>query len=131
MRVAVVGAGPAGAFCAWRLARAGVAVTIFDPSHPREKPCGGGVTPGAFARHPELEELRALGRPSPVVRLRAPAGERVLSVGLERPIEIFSRRVFDGALLERACKAGAELRAERVGRAGPGRGFDFVVGCLR
>jgi flavin-dependent dehydrogenase len=129
-KVAVVGAGPAGSFCAWRLARAGAAVTIFDPSHPREKPCGGGVTPGAFEKYPELEELRSLGRPSSAVRMRAPAGSRVLSVGLERPIEIFSRRVFDGALLERARKAGAELRAERV-RPGswPRVEFDFVVGA--
>ena len=51
--VAVVGAGPAGAFCAERLARAGFAVTIFDPSHPREKPCGGGVTPVTFEKYPE------------------------------------------------------------------------------
>ena len=37
LRVAVVGAGPAGSFCACRLARAGVAVTLFDPSQgPRE-----------------------------------------------------------------------------------------------
>src|SRR5206468_12819501 len=42
--VAIVGAGPAGARAAWTLARAGARVTIFDPSHPREKPCGGGVT---------------------------------------------------------------------------------------
>src|SRR5580700_10818831 len=44
MDVAVVGAGPAGAWAAYSLARRGARVTIFDPSHPREKPCGGGVT---------------------------------------------------------------------------------------
>jgi len=42
--VAVVGAGPAGAWAAYTLARRGARVRIFDPSHPREKPCGGGVT---------------------------------------------------------------------------------------
>src|SRR4030095_2041304 len=42
--VAIVGAGPAGAWAAYTLARNGARVTIFDPSHPREKPCGGGVT---------------------------------------------------------------------------------------
>ncbi|MEX2207421.1 MAG: NAD(P)/FAD-dependent oxidoreductase [Myxococcota bacterium] len=129
LRVAIVGAGPAGSFCAWRLARAGVAVTMFDPSHPREKPCGGGVTPGAFERFPELEELRALGRPSTTVRIRGPAGARVLSVALSRPIEIFSRRVLDAALLERACKAGAELRTERVRPNWPRGEFDFVIGA--
>ncbi len=127
--VAVVGAGPAGSFCAERLARAGFAVTIFDPSHPREKPCGGGVTPGAFEKFPELEELRSLGRPSSAVRMRAPRGERVLSVELSQPIEIFSRRVLDGALLERAQKAGAEFRPERFGRDWPRGEFDFIVGA--
>jgi len=47
--VAIVGAGPAGARAAYVLARRGVRVTIFDPSHPREKPCGGGVTGRALA----------------------------------------------------------------------------------
>jgi flavin-dependent dehydrogenase len=42
--VAVVGAGPAGAVAARDLALTGAQVTIFDGSHPREKPCGGGVT---------------------------------------------------------------------------------------
>ena len=47
--VAIVGAGPAGARAAYLLARRGVRVTIFDGSHPREKPCGGGVTGRALA----------------------------------------------------------------------------------
>jgi geranylgeranyl reductase family protein len=140
MDVAVVGAGPAGAFCAWRLARAGHRVALYDPSHPREKPCGGGVTPGAFARWPELEGLRAAARPSQAVRLVAPRG-RALRVPLARPIEIFSRRVLDSLLLERARKAGAELRAARVKRVAVDRvgveldldgervRHDFVVGA--
>ena len=44
MKVAVVGAGPAGSLLAWRLASEGAAPTVFDASHPREKPCGGGLT---------------------------------------------------------------------------------------
>src|SRR5205823_4159811 len=42
--VAVVGAGPAGSWAAFSLARRGARVLLIDPSHPREKPCGGGVT---------------------------------------------------------------------------------------
>src|SRR5436853_210023 len=42
--VIVAGAGPAGAAAGWTLARAGARVAMIDPSHPREKPCGGGVT---------------------------------------------------------------------------------------
>src|SRR5438105_7879128 len=47
--VAIVGAGPAGARAAYTLARRGARVAIFDASHPREKPCGGGVTGRALA----------------------------------------------------------------------------------
>ena len=47
--IAIVGAGPAGSWAAYNLARHGARVTIFDPSHPREKPCGGGVTGRALA----------------------------------------------------------------------------------
>src|SRR5438045_2869387 len=31
------------------LARGGARVTVFDPAHPRERPCGGGVTGRALA----------------------------------------------------------------------------------
>ena len=141
MNIAVVGAGPAGSFCAEKLARAGHAVTIYDPSHPREKPCGGGVTPGTFEKYPELAGIQSASRPSSVVRMRAPRG-RLLSVPLDRPIAIFSRRVLDGLLLDRARKAGAEFRPVRVRRvrvsaddvelefdAGGTRLHDFVVGA--
>ena len=46
--VAIVGAGPAGCRAAFRMAGAGARVAILDGSHPREKPCGGGVTARAF-----------------------------------------------------------------------------------
>src|ERR1700681_2663939 len=47
--VVVIGAGPAGAWTAYLLARRGARVLIVDPSHPREKPCGGGVTGRALS----------------------------------------------------------------------------------
>ncbi|MCP4004003.1 MAG: NAD(P)/FAD-dependent oxidoreductase [bacterium] len=138
--VGIVGAGPAGAFCAERLAKAGHQVCLYDPSHPREKACGGGVTPGVFEHHPELRELRALGRPSHSVRLRGPAG-RVLNVPIAQPIDVFSRRVFDSALVDRARKAGARFESARVTNlslkkeqieleaGGQRNRHDFVVGA--
>ena len=47
--VVIVGGGPAGAWAAYTLARGGARVTLVDRSHPREKPCGGGVTGRAMA----------------------------------------------------------------------------------
>src|SRR4029077_3371192 len=42
--VAIVGAGPSGSWTATLLARRGARVLLIDPSHPREKQCGGVVT---------------------------------------------------------------------------------------
>ena len=55
--VAVVGAGPAGAIAARELACAGARVALLDGSHPREKPCGGGVTGRALAVAGQLPHL--------------------------------------------------------------------------
>jgi flavin-dependent dehydrogenase len=53
MKVAVVGGGPSGASLARWLAADGAQVTLFDHSHPREKPCGGGLTAKALALLPD------------------------------------------------------------------------------
>ena len=50
--ILIVGGGPAGSTCAWKLRQAGVDVIVLDKSQfPRHKVCGGWVTP------PVLEEL--------------------------------------------------------------------------
>ena len=59
--VAVVGGGPAGAFCALELAKRGVYATIFDHSHPREKPCAGGISPPLIQKFPFVETFRPMG----------------------------------------------------------------------
>src|SRR5439155_21453756 len=66
MRVAIIGAGPAGAMAAIRLARAGAGVQLFDASHPREKPCGGGVTGRALALIADVVDVETL--PAVVVK---------------------------------------------------------------
>jgi geranylgeranyl reductase family protein len=123
--VLIVGAGPAGAWAAYRLARAGARVAIVDGSHPREKPCGGGITARA------LELVRP-----------AFAVDRVTSVAIETaaflhhdrearvpltsgdcgvpPLVVAGRRDFDGALLRAAIDAGAEHVPKRVIDIRPG-----------
>src|SRR5215470_10159644 len=49
MQIAVVGAGPAGAWVSSLLARRGHSVTLVDSQAPWEKPCGGGVTAKALS----------------------------------------------------------------------------------
>lgn len=114
MNVAVVGAGPAGASLAWRLARDGARVTVFDASHPREKPCGGGVTGHALDLLPPPPDDDPL--PARFVercRFESGQGEQV-DVALQRPVAVAPRRLFDAWLLRRASSAGARHVAERV-----------------
>lgn len=138
MRVAIVGAGPAGSLLAWRLAGDGARVTLFDASHPREKPCGGGVTPRAVDRLPPPPDDDPLpGRRVHTCAFDSGEGERV-EVTLPRPMVVASRRELDGWLLRRATAAGARHVAERV-RAVESDGrvktatretsFDLVVGA--
>ncbi len=42
--VIIVGGGPAGSTCANFLGTTNMNVALFDCSHPREKPCGGGIS---------------------------------------------------------------------------------------
>lgn len=45
----IVGGGPAGSTVAWKLARAGLAVTLLEKEkYPREKLCGGWITPAVI-----------------------------------------------------------------------------------
>jgi len=139
VRVAVVGAGPGGALLSWHLARDGAAVTVFDASHPREKPCGGGVT----ARALDLLPPAPADDPLPARFIEACRFESSTSEGvdvpLRRPVAVAARRDLDAWLLRRAVAEGAAHVAERVtevdgtGRVrtaeSTARGFDVVVGA--
>jgi len=116
--VAIIGAGPAGSRCAWRLASAGARVALVDGSHPREKPCGGGITGRA------LDIVRSAIAPGgfDAVRIERASFEHG-SERVEMPVDgtpasphlvVAARSDFDGALLASATAAGASLIAERV-----------------
>jgi flavin-dependent dehydrogenase len=114
VKVAVVGAGPAGALLSFHLARDGAEVSVFDASHPREKPCGGGVTGKALALLPSAPP----GDPLParwVDRCRFESGEgEAVTLALDEPVAIAARRELDAWLLRRAVAAGARHVAARV-----------------
>lgn len=116
---AIVGAGPAGCRLAWRLARAGVRVAIFDGSHPREKPCGGGVTGRALDLVRDAIDTSAIHAVA-ISDITFEDRARRAHVGLRDrrdatpQLAVAPRAVFDGALLAAAVRAGATLRAERV-----------------
>jgi geranylgeranyl reductase family protein len=120
--VAIVGAGPAGARAAYVLARRGARVTIFDASHPREKPCGGGVTGRALAL--VADAVPAAACPMSVIRSARFTDSRrgqSATVRLEdhgasarSALVVASRAAFDAELLEAAERAGAVLVRSRV-----------------
>ena len=120
--VIVVGAGPAGSTCAYRLASAGASVLLLDRARfPRDKPCGGGVTGRAarllpFSIVPVVEDTVT----SVKMRLRyGPWSER----GGGDPLVLMTQRLrLDAYLVERAAAAGAEVREEvkvTAAEAGP------------
>ena len=120
--VAIVGAGPAGSWTAHQLARRGARVALIDGSHPREKPCGGGVTGRAMAL------VRDAIGPVATSRIRtARFVDSSRQAGAVVPLDddmlmVASRTEFDGRLLTAARLAGATLLTSRVvdvaGRAG-------------
>jgi geranylgeranyl reductase family protein len=114
--IAVVGAGPAGAWTACELARRGARVLLLDPSHPREKPCGGGVTARALALVADAVDLRTF--PAVPIRSARFAGSSpsvIAGVSLDdHALVVASRTEFDGALVDAARRAGAAILASRV-----------------
>jgi geranylgeranyl reductase family protein len=109
--IAIVGAGPAGAWAAYRLASAGARVVIIDGSHPREKPCGGGLTARAMdIVRPALD----IGRLPCVTVPAAHFSYESRDVHVPLPctgampsLVVTARRDLDAALLEAAIAAGA------------------------
>src|SRR5262245_54769906 len=116
MDVAVVGGGPAGAWAARQLARRGARVTIFDGSHPREKPCGGGVTGRALALVADaVGHERLAATATRTARFIDTVRHTEATVPLEAgALAVVSRTAFDARLLQSALDAGAELCASRV-----------------
>lgn len=116
--VGVIGAGPSGAWAARQLATRGVRVLLADPSHPREKPCGGGVTGRALALVAD-----ALGpeRLPAVSILTARFVDTTIGVSATVPLDpqgdsliVVSRTEFDTRLLSAARRAGATFSAARL-----------------
>jgi geranylgeranyl reductase family protein len=112
-RVAVLGGGPAGAFAAERLARAGMDTVVLDEKLAWEKPCGGGLTYKAYSRYPFLLENSVPKRIINETCLAAPRAGAV-KLDLDRPLLIYSRMDLNRMLLDRAEQAGAQLEKTRV-----------------
>ncbi|HKO03758.1 MAG TPA: NAD(P)/FAD-dependent oxidoreductase [Candidatus Acidoferrales bacterium] len=120
--IAIVGGGPAGALCGERLASSGFRVSIYDEHLAWEKPCGGGLTQKALLAYPYLREGPYPKKVVSECELISSSGLRALLL-LDRPIVIYSRKVLNGLLLDRAAAAGCQVvrsRVTHVDTSGPG-----------
>ena len=112
--IAIIGAGPAGAHLASRLAAEGRDVVLFDPKGAWEKPCGGGVPTRAIREFAFI--LESSSYPRKLVRqitMISPL-ERRVTLTLDRPFAVYSRQVLNSLVLDRAIEAGAEFVREEV-----------------
>ena len=111
--IAIVGGGPSGAMCGEQLARAGHRVDIFDEHLAWEKPCGGGLTHKAIQCFPFLLENNCAKKLVHSVELVS-SDERRVQLDMPHPIVIYSRRVLNGLLLDRAKDAGCHVHHSHV-----------------
>jgi menaquinone-9 beta-reductase len=109
--VLIVGAGPAGSSCAWGLRSSGLDVVVLDKaSFPRDKICGGWITPFVLQAL-EIDPLEyARGRMlQPISAFRISGlGQQQKSIHYDQPVSFGIRRCEFDEYLMRRC--GAEVR---------------------
>lgn len=110
--VLIVGGGPAGSSCAWKLRRAGLDVIVWDRRpFPRDKICAGWITPQILAElqlDPEAYAADGLTFQAFSGFAISRLGDNETRVGYGRPVSYGIRRCeFDHYLLRRS---GAQLR---------------------
>ena len=114
IKVAIVGAGPAGSYCAYKLAERDLYPSFFDYSHPREKPCGGLVSGVVQELFPFLKALPLPHSEIDTMNLIAPSG-RIRTIHFKKgKLIAFSRLKFDKYLVDMAVNEGADLIEEKV-----------------
>ena len=111
--IVIVGGGPSGSYLGFLLAKSGKKPIIFDHSHPREKPCGGGITSFAIDKFPFLNEMLMPKSPDKEIEIISSKGMSVMTKGQKSSWNI-SRLDFDNYLLNKAIENGAKLIKERV-----------------
>ena len=139
MRIAIVGAGPAGSSAGYHLAVHGAPVTLIDRApFPRDKVCGDWLPANAIA---ELERLgldTGLGATFAPASTRIEAGAisspsgRATSSPLAGPAYCIPRRRLDAAVRQRALDAGCVAKQRSIANLARGadeglRAFDLVI----
>lgn len=127
--VLIIGGGPAGSTCAWKLHQAGLDVIVMDKAaFPRDKVCAGWVTPQAVADLDlDLEDYRCGRTLQPITGFRVGVigNAQHVDVTYGRPVSFGIRRCeFDHYLLTRSQ---ATLRLGEPARSIRRDGRQWVV----
>lgn len=119
LKIAIVGAGPAGSMAASLLAAAGHEILFFEHQGGAwEKPCGGGVTAKGIERYPFL--LDAMTQKQPIQRIELfDHADRKLNLPLRVPLYIYSRKDLNELMVKRATSSGAKLIEAHVTKLQP------------
>ncbi|WP_353931284.1 geranylgeranyl reductase family protein [Okeanomitos corallinicola TIOX110] len=107
----IIGAGPAGGTAAYHLAKRGHSVLVLEKnSLPRYKPCGGGVSP-AIAQWFDFDFSPAISVKVDSLRFTWKLEDPVeAKIGIQEPVWMVRRDIFDHFLVKQAQNQGAELR---------------------
>ncbi len=108
VRAVVVGAGPAGARAAFRLAEAGWPVVLLDHRYPWEKPCGGGLNQRALALMRQTLPAVPHAPAGRSLYLASARGTR-LRMDLDTSFAVMPRIHMQRLMVERAMEAGVTL----------------------
>ena len=105
--VLVIGGGPAGSSCAWKLRQAGVDVIVMDrAAFPRDKVCAGWITPQVLAAADiDVDDYRRERTCQPITGFRTGllGGGREIETFYDHPVSFGIRRCeFDHYLLQRS-----------------------------
>lgn len=109
--VVIVGSGPAGSAAAVSLARKNYSVLVLEKSrHPRHKSCGGGLSARLL---PHLDEDIHQVLEREVFHVSFSLNQKRALFPSTAPVAYLTRRSsFDSYLMEKAKRAGAEIREE-------------------
>ena len=110
VEVLIVGAGPAGSVCGYLLKKAGVDCLLVDrATFPRDKLCGGGLTPNSWMLLDKLipgirYEYNSLHRIKLTIE-----GIRSCEFDTSTEMRLVRRKIFDNTLLETYKAAGGNF----------------------
>lgn len=115
VKALIVGAGPAGSTCALLLRKTGVDCLLVDRAvFPRDKICGGGLTPRSYHLLNRLLPTFHYDYNS-VNRLKLLLeGRQIFDLDLSQELRIVKRRQFDAQLLEEYLRSGGQFVNEAL-----------------